>query len=214
MRESGRRFRVPLWVAFVIGAAWSISSSPATPGEIIMADDAAKPAVSEAFTSKSETEAFLARALPAATATNPKYRSPGSDGETQRITMQISFKAGVSRGVVASIFESVRDYRSGALRTHRATLGIDDVAITEETTDDLAENGEKARGVLFTCVGARCIEDQSDEDIHLGSTPALRPVLRLETTMSASADVYLQDETQRRQIIGAFRALQAKSASP
>jgi hypothetical protein len=43
-----------------------------TPGEINMADNAANPAAVGSFALKSEAEAFLARALPAATAANPK----------------------------------------------------------------------------------------------------------------------------------------------
>ena len=201
MRGSDRRFRAPLGAMFVIGAAWSISSSPATPGEINMADNAAKPAAAGSFASKSEAEAFLARALPAATDANPKYRSPGSDIETRWLTKKISFKDNESGGVVVSTAESVEDYRADALsaqRTHAATFAIDDVAISEETADDHAENGEKARGVLFTCVGAPCIET----------------VWSGEKSTSASTDIYLQDETQRRQIFDAFGALQEKSASP
>ncbi|HKI15976.1 MAG TPA: hypothetical protein VKA12_13405 [Roseiarcus sp.] len=201
MRGSDRRFAGSLWAAFLIGAAWSISSSRATPGEINMADNAAKPAAAGSFASKSEAEAFLARVLPAATAANPKYRSPGSDIETRWLTKKISFRDREGGGVVVLTAESVEDYRAGALsaqRTHRATFAVDDVAISEETADDLAENGEKARGVLFTCVGAPCIE----------------AVWGGERSTSASTDVYLQDETQRRQMVDAFRALQEKSASP
>ena len=201
MRGSDRRFRGPLWATFVVGAAWSISPSPAAPGEINMADNAAKPAAAGSSASKSEAEAFLARALPAATAANPKYRSLGSDVETRWLTKKISFKDNESGVVVVSTAESVEDYRAGALsaqRTHAATFAVDDVAISEETADDLAENGEKARGVLFTCVGAPCIE------AAWGG----------EKSTSASTDVYLQDDTQRRQIFDAFRALQEKSASP
>ena len=201
MPELDRRFRGPLRAALMIGAAWSISSSRATPGEINMAENAAKPAAAGAFASKSEAEAFLARALPAATAANPKYRSPGSDIETRWLTKTISFRATEGGVVVVSTAESVEDYRAHALsaqRTHAATFAVDDVAISEETADDLAENGEKARGVLFTCVGAPCIE----------------AVWSGEKSMSASTDVYLQDETQRRQILDAFRALQERSASP
>jgi len=201
MRGSDRRFAGSLWAAFLIGAAWSISSSRATPGEINMADNAAKPAAAGSFASKSEAEAFLARVLPAATAANPKYRSPGSDIETRWLTKKISFRDREGGGVVVLTAESVEDYRAGALsaqRTHTATFAVDDVAISEETADDLAENGEKARGVLFTCVGAPCIE----------------AVWGGERSTSASTDVYLQDETQRRQMVDAFRALQEKSASP
>jgi hypothetical protein len=155
MRQSDRRLRRPLVAAFAIGAAWSISSSRATAGEIDMADNAAKPAAAGPFASKSE--AFLDRALPAATAANPKYRSPSSDIETRWLTKKIRFRDREEGGVVVSTAEAIEDYRTHALsaqRTHAATFAVDDVAISEETADDLAENGEKARGVLFTCVVA------------------------------------------------------------
>ena len=199
MRESERRFRGPLWTAFAIGAM--ICSSRATPGEIDRTDNAAKPAAAGSFASKSEAEAFLAHALPAATAANPKYRSIGSDIETRWLTKKIGFRDKEGGGVIVSTSESVEDYRAGALsaqRTHAATFALDDVAISEETADDLAENGEKARGVLFTCIRAPCIE----------------AVWGGEKSTSPSTDVYLQNETQRRQIIDAFRTLQQKSASP
>ena len=115
MRRSDRRSAGPLRATLVIGAAWSISSSPATPGEINFAGDAAKPAAAGSFASKSEAEAFLARALPAATAANPKYRSPGSDVETRWLTRKISFKDNERGVVVVSTAESVEDYRADAL---------------------------------------------------------------------------------------------------
>jgi hypothetical protein len=200
MRRSDWRLRGLLWAAFVIGAAGPICSSRATPGEIHMADNVAKPAAAELFASKSEAEAFLARALPGETAANPNYRSPGSDIETRWLTKTTGFKDKEGGGVIVSTSESVEDYRAHALsgqRTRAATFAVDDVVISEETADDLAESGEKARGVLFTCVRAPCIE----------------AVWSGETSTSASTDVYLQDETLRRQIFGAFRALQQKFAS-
>jgi hypothetical protein len=222
MRGLDPRRRAPLLVAFVIGAAFSLCSPLAVAAETTVADNGAKSTAGGSFESKAEAEAFLARALPAATAANPKYRSPGSDIETRWLTKIIRFKGNERRGVIVSTVESVEDYRGGALsagQTHVATFRIDDVAITEETTDDLAENGEKAHGVLFKCVGAPCIEDQRSEGFHLGSGQPplerpLHPVVRIETFTRDSTDIYLQDATQRWRIIEAFQALQQKSGPP
>jgi hypothetical protein len=201
MHMLDRRVRAPLLATFLIGAASSISPPPARPADTDVADDATNSSAVGAFASKSEAEAFLLRMLPAATAANPKYRSPGSEVETRWLTEKISFKENENGVVIVSTSESVEDYRGDArsgLRTHTATFASDDVAISEETTDDLAENGEMARGVLFKCVGPPCIEAGSSGEI----------------STSDSTDIYLQDDTQRRRILAAFQALQRKSASP
>jgi hypothetical protein len=194
------RFTSPPLAMRAIVAASSIGLSPAKSGEITKTGDAATSAA-QSFASKSEAEAFLARALLAATAANPKYRSPGSDVDTRWLTKTVEFKDNESGGLVVSTDESVEDYRNGALsaqRTHEAAFAIDEVAISEETTDDLTETGDKARGVLFKCVGAPCIE----------------AVWSGEKSTSAWTDVYVQDDTQRRQILRAFRAPQRTKAGP
>jgi hypothetical protein len=184
--------------SFAIGAVLSMSLLLPAPAQT---DMAAQSATVGPFESKSEAEAFLARALPAATAANPKYRSPGGDVETRWLMRTISFKDNEGGGLIVSTDEAVEDYRADKLsaqRTHTATFAIDDVVISEETTDDLAENGERARGVLFKCAGAPCI----------------RAVWSGENSISDSTDVYLQDDTQRRRILDAFQALRRKPASP
>jgi hypothetical protein len=127
------RLAAPLVAMGAIG--WALLAL----AQIVKADGAPIATV-DSFTSKSEVGAFLAGALAAATAANPKYRSPGS---------------------VVSTDESVDDYHDGARtarRTHQAEFAIDEVAISEETADDLAETGDRARGVLFKCVAAPYIE--------------------------------------------------------
>jgi hypothetical protein len=198
LRALDRRVNLRRWA---IGGVSSVALSLTTAAEITRADDATTFTAVDSFASKSKAQAFLARALPAATAANPKYRSPGGDVETRWLTKTVGFKHDASGGLVVSTDESVEDYRGGALiarRNHEAAFAIDEVAISEETTDDIAETGAKARGVLFKCVGAPCIE----------------AVWSGEKSTSAWTDVYVQDEAQRRQILDAFRALQRKKARP
>ena len=136
-------------------AALAIASSVAYPAELNGAGAA------NIFASMPEAEAYLSRALPAATAANPKYRSKDSDIETRWLTKTVAFRDSGAGGIIMSTQELIEDYRNGALsdlRTHEATFALDAVAISEETADDLTENGERARGILFTCAGAPCIE--------------------------------------------------------
>jgi hypothetical protein len=193
-RALDRRLAAPLF------AMWAIGLASAALAQIVKADNA-PPATVDSFKSKSEAEAFLAGAVPAATAANPKYRSPDSDVATRWLTKTVGFKDNGNGGIGVSTDESAEDYRNGARtaqRTHQAEFAIDDVAISEETADDFAETGNKARGVMFKCVAAPCID----------------AVWSGEKSTSAWTDVYIQDEAQRRRILGAFRLLQQRKAAP
>jgi hypothetical protein len=154
-----------------------------------------------AFATVVDAESFLERVLPAATAANPKYRSPGGETETRWLTKEIAFPEAKGGGVMVSTHEDIENFRGGALSsrgTHEAVFAIDDVTIAPETVaSDVAENGEKAIGVIFRCVGTPCIHaDWSGEK-----------------SLSAWTDIYVQDPTQRDQILAAFQALQGKANS-
>ena len=151
------------------------------------------------FASRADAEAFLSNALPAATAANPKYHTPGSDYDRRWLIKSITFSRAGGGGVIVSIDETFEDYRAGALvsqGTHQARFAIDDVTISPETADDESEKGGKAQGVLFQCVGAACIHAVWDGE------PAL----------SAKTDVYVQDANLRDGVLSAFRALQEKGS--
>jgi hypothetical protein len=63
------------------------------------------------------------------------------DVETPWLTETIGFKDDASGGGGVSTDESFEDYRDGALsarRTHEAAFAIDEVAISEGSTDDIA----------------------------------------------------------------------------
>ncbi len=187
-----------LSVTLGIGSAAAISPALASPPQTKTADNVVKSAPADPFASASQAEIFLRRALPAATAANPKYRSPGSGLERRWLTKQIAFHRGDKGGVIVSTRETFADYRAGALTsegTHEATFAIDDVKISEEVTDDVAESGGKARGVLFRCVGAPCIQ----------------AVWSGAKSVSASTDIYVQDAARRNQVLAAFRALRRKT---
>lgn len=152
------------------------------------------------FTSPTDAEAFLSHAVPAATAANPKYRTPGTDYDRRWLIKAITFSRAEGGGVIVSTDEDFEDYRAGALTsrgTHQARFAIDDVKILPETADDVSEKGEKAMGVLFQCVGAPCVHAVWDG----------------QPSVSARTDIYIQDANQRERILSAFRALQNKGAS-
>jgi hypothetical protein len=159
---------------------------------------ASEMAHAESFATPADAEAFLSRAIPAATAANPRYRSAGSDVETRWLTKSISFQHSESGGVIGSTDEEFERYRGGKLisrGTHQATFAIDAVAVSLETSDqDTTENGEKAEGVMFRCVGAPCIDSVWDG----------------KKSTSAWTDVYLHDPEMRERIFTAFMALQKK----
>ncbi len=151
----------------------------------------------QSFASKANAEAFLSDAVPAATAANPKYRTPGAGTERRWLVKTIEFSRSEG-GAIVSIDEEFEDDRNGALvsrGTHEAKFAIDDVAISLETTDDVADTGARAQGVLFKCVGPPCIEAVWDG----------------QKSVSAATDIYIRDERRRDQILAAFRALQGKA---
>jgi hypothetical protein len=159
-------------------------------------------AAPQTFASKEEAEAFLSRAVPAATAANPKYRSPDKDVATRWLMKTIDFRKGESGDVMVSTDEDIEDYRNDALvsrRTHQATFAMNDVMVfPEASAADTTESGQKAQGVIFRCAsGAPCIE----------------AVWNGQKSMGAETDIYLQDPTSREQILAAFQSLQRKSGS-
>jgi hypothetical protein len=172
-------------------AVASATSSSSAPLQIQVAETAVQP-----FASKADAESFLSGALPAATAANPKYRTPGADFERRWRTKKIEFSSGEG-GATVSIDEAFEDYRNGVVVSrgaHQAKFAIGDVAISFETADDVAETGAKAKGVLFSCVGQPCIGAVWDG----------------QKSVSASTDIYIQEDIRRKQILAAFRALQGR----
>jgi hypothetical protein len=159
-------------------------------------------AAAQTFASRDEAEAFLSRAVPAATAANPKYRSPDKDVATRWLLKGIDFRKGESGDVMVSTDEDIEDYRNDALvsrGTHQATFAMNDVMVFPETSSaDTTESGQKAQGVIFRCAA---------------STPCIDAVWNGRKSMGSETDIYLQDPTSREQILAAFQSLQRKSGS-
>jgi len=185
-------FAAHFLLLFGLAAAASPATSNAKPREVKVADTAVR-----SFASAADAEAFLSDALPAATAVNPKYHTPGTDYERRWLIKTVEFSRG-ENGVIVAMDEAFEDYRDGALVSrgaHQATFALNDVAIAPETTEDLVDTGAKAQGVLFKCFGQPCVQAVWDG----------------QKSVSAKTDVYIQDPAQRDQILSAFRALQASS---
>ena len=195
MRLLRMGFVAPL-AAIQLGVFASVYFALAWASEVKMADSGDAP-----FASSAEAEAFLSRAIPAATAANPKFRSPGEDVLTQWLMKSVSFREAEGGGVIVSTRETNNQYLNGALvkpGTHETTFAIDDVTVSLETSDqDVTEGGEKAQGVLFRCIGAPCIEAVWDG----------------HKSTSAWTDIYLQEPKSRARIFAAFQALQRKPAA-
>ncbi len=173
---------------FGLAAAASPATADAKPLEVKVADTAVR-----SFASAAEAEAFLSDALPAATAANPKYHTPGTDYDRRWLIKTVGFSRG-ENGVIVAMDEAFEDYRKGALVSrgeHQATFALNDVAISPEITEDLADTGAKAQGVLFKCFGQPCVQAVWDG----------------QKSVSDKTDVYIQEAGQRDQILTAFRAL-------
>ncbi len=175
------------------GAAWiAYDLEPASASDLKLADNAR-----QTFADAAEHEAFLAHALPAATAASPAYRTPGTDYDRRWLIQSIAFRHGEGGGLIVSIKETFEDYRNGAVSSHGAhdaEFALDSVAISLETTDDLTRSGEKAEGVVVKCIDAPCIEQ-----VWYG-----------KKSIGPQTDIYVQDKKQRERILAAFQSLQKR----
>jgi hypothetical protein len=154
------------------------------------------------FASKEEAQAFLAKALPLATAGNPKYRS-GDGALTRWLTREIAFGPGkTAKGVSVAMKEDILEFRNGAQSaagTHEVQFAIEDVQITELTDrKDLTENGDKAVGVIFRCISGKCIAGK------WSGVP----------TPADWSDISIQDSSLRAKILAAFQMLKSAADEP
>ena len=184
----------------LVGAFWAggtflaTQAGPLAKAEALM-QKAIEPAVSDEFASKEEAETFLAKALPMATAGNPKYR--GADGAlTQWLTKRVAFGPGSSAtGISVEMNEDIFEFRNNlqsATGTHDVKFLIEDVQISELTDGtELTEAGDKALGIIFRCNSGKCIEAKWN------GAPA----------PSDWSDISIQDRDVRMKILAAFQAL-------
>jgi hypothetical protein len=166
------------------------------PKDLQLAADSAE------FASKEEAEAFLAKALPMATAGNPKYR--GEAGAlTQWLTKELAFSPSKNpNGIAVHMSEEVLDFRNGvriSTGSHEVQFQIEDVAISElKDSTDLTEAGEQGQGLIFRCASGKCVAHKWN-----GVDSA-----------SDWTDLSIQDATLRAKILAAFQALKRAAGGP
>jgi hypothetical protein len=150
-----------------------------------------------AFSSRKDAEAFLARALPLATAANPKYYSKADKSETRWLMKSVQFSdSSPGHGIQVSTDEEFTEVRTGVATpgTHQAVFSLGDVSISKETSDtDFTAAGDPALGILFKCAAPKCIQAKWSGAPSSGH----------------STDIYLQDATLRGRILAAFEFLAA-----
>jgi hypothetical protein len=147
------------------------------------------------FSSREEAEAYLTKALPLATAANPKYRS-ANGVLTQWLTRSIAFAPSRNpNGISVAMSEDILDFRNGVeIRkgAHETQFLIEDVRVSElKDSKDLTENGEKAEGIIFNCASGKCVS------ATWNGTPS----------SSEWTDISLQNAETREKILVAFQAL-------
>jgi hypothetical protein len=152
------------------------------------------------FSSRKDTEDFLARTLPLATAANPKYYAKADKAETRWLTKSIEFQDGPpGHGIQVSTYEEFTEVRAGVATpgTHQAVFSLGDVNISMETSDtDVTEAGEPALGIMFNCAAPKCIQAKWSG----------------QASPSDWTDIYLADAKLRTRILAAFEFL--KSSGP
>jgi hypothetical protein len=184
-------------LAICAAAAPCREQAKAQPGFEISMPKIVQPAADDAaFASKQEAEEFLARALPIATAANPRYRSQEPGGATAWITKTVKFGPGKNGdGRLVSMSEEVLGFRNGVQVTtgsHDVAFLIEDVKITENRDPGtLTENGDISLGVIFNCNSGKCIQSSYDG----------------KQSLTASGDISIQDATLRNKILKAFETL-------
>ncbi len=195
MTPSTRPFAAIGFLSFWLGALSPADAAPPLEIGTSMPKDPLLSARPANFATKDEAEAFLATALPQATAANPKYRSKDG-GLTQWLTKEVVFGPGASgQGISVTMKEDMLEFRNGrqtAAGSHEVRFLIEDVQISELTdSPDRTENGEKALGVLFRCNAGKCI------NAKWNGVP----------TPSEQSDISIQDNATRAKILAAFQAL-------
>jgi hypothetical protein len=178
----------PEWalaLAVGFGALTLACEAQAWPGLEISMSNSVHPAADAApLAPKEAAEKFLAEALPAATAANPKFRT-GEGVLSAWITRTVKFEdAKGSNDVIVSMSEDALEFRNGA---QTAT-----VAITERRDlGTIAETGEPAMSVMFQCNAGKCIRAAYD------GKPA-------DVDMT---DISIQDAAARAKVLAAFQML-------
>jgi hypothetical protein len=189
----------PEWalaLAVGFGALTLACEAQAWPGLEISMSNSVHPAADAApLAPKEAAEKFLAEALPAATAANPKFRT-GEGVLSAWITRTVKFEdAKGSNDVIVSMSEDALEFRNGAqtaTNSHDVAFSLGAVAITERRDlGTIAETGEPAMSVMFQCNAGKCIRAAYD------GKPA-------DVDMT---DISIQDAAARAKVLAAFQML-------
>ena len=149
------------------------------------------------FASRAEAEGYIAKALPKATADNPKYLTK-SDGVVSRwLTQDIRFTAGPDGATRVVMRENYTQEKAGKTTPgrHEAEFSLDEVEITEfAELGDVTPKGDASRGLMFTCKAPGCVAAKWDE----------------HASRADRTDISVQDDAARAKLLAAFRYLQTE----
>ena len=147
------------------------------------------------FASRAAAEAYLAEALPAATAANPKYKDPNSDTETRWLTKSITFTKGPDGGVIVAMSEAILKYRGEQVveqGSHSAEFPLEVTGVGLISDAWLpVDTIDAAAGILFKCPKEACIQT----------------VRNGKRSVDAQTDITISDRDTRAKLYAAFRAL-------
>ncbi len=146
------------------------------------------------FASQAQAMEYIVRALPKATADNPKYLTKADGLVSQWLTQDIRFTT--AQGVVqVAMRESYTQEQAGKVTPgrHEATFSLGEVEISEfAEPGDVTPKGEAARGLMFACKTPGCVAAiWGDQSSHADKT-----------------DISVQDDATRAKLLAAFRYLQ------
>lgn len=148
-------------------------------------------AADASFSSRADAEAYIAKTLPAETATNPKYLTRSSGVETVWLVKTVDFVELPGGALKITMDEDYIQTKDGKTtpNTHKAAFALADVDVAENVNpDDVTPTGEPARGVIFNCTAPKCIA------AHWGDY----------AMSSDKTDVYLREPDVRAKVLAAF----------
>jgi hypothetical protein len=152
-------------------------------------------AMAETFATRAQAMDYLAGALPAATAENPKYLTKADGTVSQWLTESVGFAE--AAGVVTVTMRERFSQTQGGKTTegkHDAAFALSEVTVSEFTEPgDVTPAGDPALGILFTCAKPGCVA------AHWGDAAS-----RADKT-----DISVQNPETRAKLLAAFRRLQA-----
>jgi len=153
--------------------------------------------MAEEFATRAQAMDYLGKALPQATAANPKYTAKGDGALSRWLTDEVLFAADASGAVKVTMRESYWQTQAGKTTpgTHEAAFSLAEVKISDfSAPDDLTPEGAPARGVIFTCAKPGCIA----------------ALWSGQPSRADKTDIYIQDDATRAKILAALRRLQSQ----